>query len=1261
MRRKTVFHIGIILLIALTIVGSAASQPAPLFSGPAPALKLKVGTFVPSQQSLPMAQSLQIDGFGPGQSGYYIVQFNSPIQEAWKAQIEAAGGTIVEYIPDYAFKVRLNPAQLLQVSKIGNVIWTGIFQPAYKISPDLTRNGIRLYKVRVEADAAADAARSAIGAAGAQIIRQDGNFLVVAADQSQINALANITDVAWIENFVLYEKHNEYGAGVIMGANVANASGYDGSTQIAAVADTGLGTGSGTPFADIPSSRIVTIQDFPAASASGCYNAINDGARDVDSGHGTHTAVSIVGDGNASGVGKGTAPAARLVFQAVEDFADMISICSLQYADGYYLLGLPDDLTNLYQPAYNAGARVHSNSWGSDAAGDYTADSATTDTFMWNNPDMLITFSAGNAGTDANSDGIIDNDSMGSPATAKNVLTVGASENDRQGNWNCDTSLSYTTCASQGGQNDIFTYGAAWPSDYPANPIASDPSAGNSEQMGAFSSRGPTDDGRIKPDVVAPGTWVLSGYSDLYQQGYDSSPNPQNGAWQYDGYGFPYNNQYKYMSGTSMSNPLAAGAATVVRDYYNKAHSHNASAALVKATLINTAVDLLDENNDGVNDNDYPIPNNHEGWGRINLAAATDGSQQYVDNTTGISTGGSVNYQYSIASSGFPFKVSLVWTDYPSTAAAGTNLVNNLNLVVTAPNGTTIYRGNVFSGGWSQTGGTADSVNNVENVYVQSAAAGTWTVTISGANVPQGPQPFALVVDGQFGVAPTPTNTPIPPTNTPGPSPTPVTPTATPTGPVCVTYSSTDTPINIPNGVASITSGISVSGTSGTISDVNVSVDMPHAWVGDLIFSVSSPGSTNVTIIDRPGVPASTYGCSGDDILATLDDAASSPVENQCAGTVPTINGTFSPNNALSTFNGQTANGTWTLRVQDAYTSGDAGSLDGWSIEICTNGPAPTATSVPPTNTPVPPTNTPVPPTATATSVPPTATSIPPTATATSVPPTATSVPPTATATSVPPTPTPAPGGDVIYVSSSTNGTAGGVGFADEDIVSFDTGSSAWAMVFDGSDVGVASDINAFDFLTDGSIVMSFDAGTNVPGIGSVDDSDMVRFIPSSLGDNTSGTFVWYFDGSDVGLSTSGEDVDAVDVLDDGRILISTTGSYSVTGASGVDEDLIVFTPSNLGSTTNGSWALYFDGSDVGLSTSSTEDVTGTWQDGNGNVYLTTLGAFSVTGVSGDGADIFVCAPGSLGSTTSCTFSMYWDGSLYGFAGEVVDGIYISQ
>ena len=452
------------------------------------------------------------------------------------------------------------------------------------------------------------------------------------------------------------------------------------------------------------------------------------------------------------------------MFQAIENWANISSLCKALYGypDGYYLTGLPGDLHQLFQQAYDNGARIHSNSWGSDAAGAYTTDSLNADDFIWNHRDMTITFSAGNAGIDANGDGVIDPGSIGAPATAKNVISVGASENDRQNHYECDVALTYTNCTAQSGRNTIFTYGAAWPSDYPANPIKDDPSAGNAGQMAAFSSRGPASDGRIKPDVVAPGTWVLSGYSDKYQQQYDPSFNPQDGVYQYDGWGYPLNQHYKYMGGTSMSNPLVAGGAAVVRDFYSKTYSGmNASAALVKATLVNSAVDMLDENNDGVDDNYYPIPNRHEGWGRIDLNSATNARRQFIDGTVSLTTGANATYAYTIASGGSPFKVTLAWSDRPSTTSASRNLVNDLDLVVTAPDGTQ-YLGNVFAGGWSQTDGAADHINNLENAYVASAAAGTWTVVVQGYNVPSGPQPFALVVDGVF-AAPT----PPPPPSTP--------------------------------------------------------------------------------------------------------------------------------------------------------------------------------------------------------------------------------------------------------------------------------------------------------------------------------------------------------------------------------------------------------------------------------------------------------------------------------------------------------------
>ncbi|MGB2773906.1 MAG: proprotein convertase P-domain-containing protein, partial [Anaerolineae bacterium] len=217
-------------------------------------------------------------------------------------------------------------------------------------------------------------------------------------------------------------------------------------------------------------------------------------------------------------------------------------------------------------------------------------------------------------------------------------------------------------------------------------------------------------------------------------------------------------------------------------------------------------------------------------------------------------------------------------------------------------------------------------------------------------------------------VTPTPTDTPTP-TNTP-------TATPVPAGFTCSTPN-VAIPDNNPTGVSDT---LNV-GSTGTLNDVNVFVRATHTWVGDTSFTVTH-NATSVTVIDRPGVPLSTFGCSGDNITATLDDEAATPVENECAASVPTINGTFIPNNALSAFDGMDQSGAWTITAVDA-AGGDTGVLVEWCVQ--------TETSVPPTATP----------TDTATPEPATAT---PTDTATPEPLTAT---PTDTATPVPPTATP--------------------------------------------------------------------------------------------------------------------------------------------------------------------------------------------------------------------------------------------------------------
>jgi subtilase family serine protease/subtilisin family serine protease len=737
-----------VLAAAITLEISAqprAPQPEP--GAVAAPIRLRSGTFTPARgERLTVPDALSPREIAAGRRGYYIVQFDGPVEDEWKAAIVAAGAEILGYIPEFALKVRINPGDAAQLSGVPHVAWVGVFEPAYRLaSPIFPGNQLRPYIVRLERGVNAAAAEGEIRSTGARVVRRQGPMVIVAASESQIQAVAHVADVATIEAFMLRRKHNEFG-GSVMRADVAAAAGYDGSTQTIAISDTGLGGGTPASSHRDLGNRVLQVFNWPGASDF-CFETVTpDGPIDVDTGHGTHVATSALGGGDSNGAGRGTAPASRLVFQAIEDYVVPSFFCQflLGLTPGYYLAGIPADLGALFDQGYTAGARVHSLSWGSAANGGYTEDSAGVDAFVWGHRDLAVTISAGNSGVDTNGDGIVDGGSLNAPATAKNVITVGASEGDRSSNYECDAG-SVAPCAANGGHNDVFSYGSAFGSAFPVNPLKDDPTAGNADQMAAFSSRGPTSDGRIKPDVVAPGTWILSGYSDNYQQFYDPSPNPQNGQYQYDGWGDPLNDKYKYMGGTSMSAPLVAGAAAVVRDYYEKAHAHAASAALVKATLVNSAVDLQDENNDGANDNAFPIPNVHEGWGRVDLGAATDGSREFADEVIALSTGGVSSQTLLVDGSLLPLRVTVAWTDAPSTTAAAKHLVNDLDLQLIAPDGTT-YNGNGFVDGYAVPGTTPDRTNNLENVYIAAPAAGDWTIVVRGYNVPQGPQPFALVI-----------------------------------------------------------------------------------------------------------------------------------------------------------------------------------------------------------------------------------------------------------------------------------------------------------------------------------------------------------------------------------------------------------------------------------------------------------------------------------------------------------------------------------
>jgi len=266
-----------------------------------------------------------------------------------------------------------------------------------------------------------------------------------------------------------------------------------------------------------------------------------------------------------------------------------------------------------------------------------------------------------------------------------------------------------------------------------------------------------------------------------------------------------------------------------------------------------------------------------------------------------------------------------------------------------------------------------------------------------------------------------------------------------------------------------------------------------------------------------------------------------------------------------------------------------------------------------------------------------------------------TNVPTLATATPIVEATVNAPATVWLYLSSSSGGRIGNIRFADEDILAYAPSTDSWMLLLDGSDIGLATfDIDALNALPDGSFLLSLDQDGVVPDVGQIGDEDILHFVPSSLGNETTGHFSLYFDGSDVGLDRSGEDIDALALQPDGRLLISTLGSAHVGNLRANDEDLLLFTPITLGEETTGSWALALDGSAVALSTAQ-EDLWGVAYDSKGDLYLSTLGAFALNGLSGDGADLIRCQAPPSTILTDCLFDHYWAGSLAGFGGEIID------
>lgn len=646
-----------------------------------------------------------------------IIQFKNAVTEKDKAALRALGAEIFGYLPDDALMVRASVAKVQQWRVGAGVEAILPFKADYKISPSFdpasifnkdeqTAILVKTFKNTETKDIALhikNFAQTTVHAA-------EGTSIVAVLPRGMVRAVAALRGVEHVQPYTdMKPLHMTFegdsaemytqGAGdysdingsetgtKVMNFETAWAQGLKGRGQIVAVADTGLDMGEG-----------LVAADFKDAVIRGHVFGLFAKSWEDPMGHGTHVAGSVLGRGTASG--------GRLLGGAFESGVIPQGMWSPMMKN----LTVPSKIQDLFSKSYTDGARIHTNSWGSPRnLGAYDNYASSVDEFLFNNPDMLILFAAGNSGVDKNKDGRIDGGSISSPGTAKNALTVGASENVT------------TTGGIQVPISKLRSAVESWS----AEPIFSSYVSDNANGVAMFSSRGPTSDGRTKPEIVAPGTNILSNRSHVV------------GASELWG---GYNADYAFSGGTSMATPLAAGGAAVVRQFLQERFSlSNPSGALMKATILHTAVDMYPGQYGEVGAaRGQEIltrrPNSDEGYGRMDMANVVNigVNTRFVDSKIGVGQGEQESFTVVLNKPG-RLLANLVYTDAPASPDAAVAMVNDLDISL--------------SGG-GQNLGPADRVNNHEIIEVANLPAGTYTLTVKGVRVPlgkNGKQPYALV------------------------------------------------------------------------------------------------------------------------------------------------------------------------------------------------------------------------------------------------------------------------------------------------------------------------------------------------------------------------------------------------------------------------------------------------------------------------------------------------------------------------------------
>ena len=559
------------------------------------------------------------------------------------------------------YLIRTNDlSQTQSIRALDEIRWIGSYEPFMRIGNDVVDSHGVQFSLSSDVDA------STISDLTTTILREGAASTWCSMDMceawyesgltsEQLHTIASNDHVLFVQTTHALSLHNNDAATVVGAVAIRPSSslGLNGSGETIAVTDTGIDDNHPDLLG-----RVATINT---------QFGLDSSPMDSNSGHGTHVAMTVLGDGSGDASTTGIAPEANLVMYALE-----------HDPTGYF--GRQGSIYDIFSDAELKTARIAVNAWGSNGNyGHYTADSRSADKYVFNNQYLLPVFSVGDNGANGASQ-------ITAPATAKNVLAIGSSNNG---------------------------------------------------SVSSSSSQGPALDGRIKPDLVAPGEGICSARAE--------EANSVVGTVCATGTHSNSRSMYMELSGTSQATAVAGGSAALAREYLREVAGINKpSASLIKATLVNGAEDLGTPN----------IPNMNEGWGQIDLENSLNPTHSgtaldvFHDDSRELQPGFSLLYSFDLdASKGID--LTLAWSDEEGSANAPqteSRLLNDLDLVLLAPDGTT-YRGNNFANGQSVSGGQADDLNNIERIRLlsgTSSQSGEWMVKVEQRG--GGAQRFSLVL-----------------------------------------------------------------------------------------------------------------------------------------------------------------------------------------------------------------------------------------------------------------------------------------------------------------------------------------------------------------------------------------------------------------------------------------------------------------------------------------------------------------------------------